>query len=258
MRERDEQIQRRGRALVDLVARRLPQEFDVTGDADAWPGVGVGLLSRMATTLSSMLDLQPSQREADAGVLLRSLYEHAVHFAWLAAEPSAERLRLWREHDELMGLRAIADTRERGIDIGGPEPAEVKAGLATLRKKELVLANLAIAADKRWAGVLPGMKTHMEAPSFRAFYALLYRHYSGVAHPSRRGLNRVSVELGPTRRRIELESDYKGNGPYGAACVVFSLALYAAGETIGWPSRDEINLVYRGNPVGAAPRRPLG
>jgi hypothetical protein len=48
MRKRDRQIERRGRALIELVAGQLPQEFDVTGDGDAWPAVGVGLLSRMA------------------------------------------------------------------------------------------------------------------------------------------------------------------------------------------------------------------
>src|SRR5205807_3538221 len=109
---------------------------DVTGDADAWPAVGVGLLSRMSTTVESLLGLQPSQREGDAGTLLRSLYEHGVHFAWLAAEPSSERLRRWREHDELMSARAVVDAYEHGVDLG-EDPAVARARVAELHGKEL-------------------------------------------------------------------------------------------------------------------------
>ncbi|MDP9226387.1 MAG: DUF5677 domain-containing protein [Actinomycetota bacterium] len=250
MRARDQRIQRRGRALVALVTRRLPQEFDITGDEDAWPGVGVGLLSRMTTTLGSILDLQPAQREADAGTLLRSLFEHAVHFAWLAAEPTGPRLKLWREHDELMGARAAADAHNHGIDLTDAEPAQIKTRLSELRGKELKLEQLAVAADKYWGGRLPGMQSHGEAVSFRGLYAILYRHFSGgMAHPSRRGLNRVYDELGPTRRRIRLEGEYQSNGPYSVAMFVFGITLFASGQTIGWPSADEVNAVFARNPV---------
>jgi uncharacterized protein DUF5677 len=198
MRRRDRQIERRGRALIGLVVRQLPQEFDVAGDGDAWPAVGVGLLSRMTTTLDSLLRLQPAQREGDGGTLLRSLYEHAVHFAWLAADPTRERLKQWREHDELMTARAIVDAHEHGVDLG-EDPAAARARVAALRGRDLKIEQLAVAADNYWGGKLPGMKSHREPISFRGLYATLYRHFSGRAHPSRRGLNLVYDELGPAR-----------------------------------------------------------
>jgi hypothetical protein len=60
--------------------------------------MGVALISRMATTLGSILDLRSNHLEADAATLTRSLYEHAVHFVWLAADPST-RVGRWRKSD---------------------------------------------------------------------------------------------------------------------------------------------------------------
>ena len=37
---------RRADALTALVTERLPAEYDVTGDHDAWPLIGTALLSR--------------------------------------------------------------------------------------------------------------------------------------------------------------------------------------------------------------------
>lgn len=244
MRERDQLIQRRGRALIQLVASRLPQEFEMLGDGEAWPGAGVALLSRLTGTLGSILDLHVGMREADAAILARSLYEHSVHFAWLAADPSAARLKAWRQHDELMRVRADADARDHGIILSTADDAQIRAQLADLRGKELVLADLAVAADKYWAGRLPGLGTHREPQSFRGLYSTLYRHYSGMAHPTMRGLNRVTDHLAGNRRRIRLEEGYDGNGPYGMATVIFTFALYAAAESIGWPPADELNAVF--------------
>lgn len=249
MRDRDQRIQRRGRALVELVARRLPQEFEVSGDGDAWPGVGVGLLSRMTTTLESMLELQPAQRQADAATLLRSLYEHAVHFAWLAADPGPSRLKQWREHDELMNARAVVDAHDHGVELTDQDPEIAKARAAELRGTDLKIEQLAVAADTFWAERLPGMRSHRERESFRGLYAILYRHFSGMAHPSRRGLNRVYDDLGGTRRRIRLEGYYLGNGPYSVAAVVFGIALFVASSSLGWPSQAEIDAAFDDNPV---------
>lgn len=248
MRPRDRQIQLRGRALIELVSKRLPQEFEITGDTDAWPGVGVALLSRMAGTLEAVLDLQHAQRETDSGTLLRSLYEHVVHFAWLAAQPDAGRLKRWREYDDLMHLRAIIDARAYGIELSDDDPDKIKARLTELRGKELKTDQLAAEADEYWAALLPGVNDHPER-TFRGLYATLYRHFSGgMAHPSRRGLNRVYDTLSPTRRRVHLEGKYQSNGPYGLATLIFAFALFAAGRSIGWPADEEIHATFERYP----------
>ncbi|HET7444520.1 MAG TPA: DUF5677 domain-containing protein [Solirubrobacterales bacterium] len=250
MNSRDQMIQARGGELVDLVARHLPQEFGVTGDADAFPLIGAGLISRMAGTMRAILSLQPEAREADTATLLRSLYEHAVYFGWLAADPSAERIQEWKKDDLESRLKADADLRERGQPILTDEERQaMKTQVAGLYGDGLVpLTNLAVAADKRWEGVLPGMGAHGELKSFRGFYALLYRNSSGFAHPTYRGLNAVAAEVEPGRQRVWLEERYEGTGPYGMATLIFGFGLYLANAALGWPEADEITAIFDRHP----------
>jgi hypothetical protein len=249
MRERDRRIQQRGRELVDLAVRHLPQEFEVTGDADAWPFIAAALLSRMTTTLRSILELQPAEREADAGILVRSLFEHAVHLAWLGADPCATRIEEWRKHDLASRLTADTDARKHAIELFTEAArANVKAQVDRMQGKKLVLASLAAAADGHWAGTLPGMGASPEVNSFRGLYAVLYRNYSGVAHPTYRGLNRVVEDLGATRRRVGLETEYEGSGPCGIGTVIFALGLYVTAITLGWPQIAEIEAIFERHP----------
>jgi hypothetical protein len=250
VREHDERIQARGRELVELVAKQLPREFEVTGAADAWPAVGVGLLSRMTTTLISILDLQhKGRRETDPATLSRSMYEHSVHFAWLAAEPSAARLQEWRKQDLKQRLKADTDMRRHGVKMFTDERrAELKTEVAGLRGNALKLEQLAIAADTYWKGKIPTLIDAPALSTLSGLYASLYRNYSGMAHPSMIGLNRVTDDIDERRRRIHLENGYPGAGPYGMATVVFGRALLVAAEAIGWPSSDDVEGVFARHP----------
>src|SRR6266571_905720 len=244
MLSRDEQIEERGRSLVALVTRDLPKDFDAS---QRWPAIGVALLSRMTTTLSSILDLQNRRLETDAATLTRSLYEHAVHFAWIAADPSRERLNHWRKHDLLARLKADDDARAHGMDMLRPERrAEFQAQFDAIDGAvPLNLADLAIAADKRWGGRVQGMGRHTEALSFSGWYSLLYRSYSAVAHPSEMGLHRVTGELAVGRLRIDLEGPLSTRtGPYGIATFVFGVVLYIASDALSWPDAELVSEVF--------------
>lgn len=74
--------------------------------------------------MGSVLALQKEGRDADAATLARSLYEHAVHFAWLAADPSLERIEEWRKEDLTARLKADADMRRHGHQIFTDERRE--------------------------------------------------------------------------------------------------------------------------------------
>lgn len=84
----DRKIEARGWELIGLVSAKLPRESEVTGDADAWPMIAAALTSRITGTMRSILRLLPDGVETDAGILLRTLYDHAVTLAWLAADPA--------------------------------------------------------------------------------------------------------------------------------------------------------------------------
>lgn len=247
---RNRLLQRRGRALVRLVALRLPKEYVIVGNSHTWPNVGVGLLCRMTTTLESILDLQPGERETDATTLARSLYEHAVHFVWLAAEPSGDRIRQWRRAD-LEATRTVDnEMRSYGQHILTSEnKAEVDRALAALADVKSLpsLEALAKAADRDWEQRIGGLDNRRKLQSFGGLYASLYRHSSGMAHPSGVGLQRVYEQIGPSTRRYGLEQRYddrERSGPYGPATVVFAWALYVAAETVGWPAASEVNAVF--------------
>ncbi len=229
-----------------LVQARLPMEFEVAGDHDAWPLVATALLSRAASTLRHVGDASRGGQDADAATLARSLYEHVVHLGWLAASPTSERLEEWRKHDFNQRLVADADARRCGETLlNDAERAALEAQVETMQGNRLVLEQLAIAADKHWAGTLPGMRTHRETRSFKGLYALVYRKYSGTAHPGFIGLNPVIEDITATRKRVVLEKPTDTpTGPLGMANVVYALGLYVAAETLGWPDADAVSAAF--------------
>jgi hypothetical protein len=247
---RNRMLHRRGRALVRLVASRLPKEYEVLGNTHTWPDVGVGLLCRMATTLESILDLQPAERETDATTLARSLYEHAVHFVWLAADPSAERIRQWRRAD-LEATRTVDnEMRTYRQQMLSPENrADLDRELEDMANAKPLpsLDGLAKAADRHWEQRIQGLDSRKDLRSFGGLYASLYRHSSGMAHPSGVGIQRVYEQIARNKRRYNVEQPYddrRRNGPYGPATVVFAWTLFVAAETLGWPTASEVDAVF--------------
>jgi hypothetical protein len=253
MRSRDEAIRRRGAALLELVEGRFPMEFDVVGDADAWPLIGTSLVSRMTTTLRTVLAIQRLERWTDAGTLVRSLYEHSVHLAWLAADPSSARIEQWRRNDLRARLTADTECRERGAPLfSAAARRRLENQVADMRGERLKLVDVAAAADSYWCGRLPGLGGETEIQSFRGLYAVVYRMYSGVAHPTYRGINPVVQDVTAIRRRVVLEEPYIDNGPYGLAVVIYGLSLFVAATSLEWPDGATIDGVFERFVVPAA------
>lgn len=211
------------------------------------------MLSRMTTTLRHIMYLAPLGRAVDAGILLRSLYEHLVHFAWLAADPSGARVEEWRKDDLRQRLKADNDIRARGGQLFTDEAhAALKRQVDAMTGERLVLIELAEAADEVWAERLEdiGQEPSTGLKSFRGLYAIVYRNYSAGAHPSYRGLNAVVEDITATRKRVVLEPPYEGPaGPYGMATVLYSVALHVAHFSLGWPELDEIEAAFRDYPA---------
>lgn len=255
MNARDRAIQKRGRALANIVVNRLPQDFSVPSIWDGWPAIGVGLLSRMATTLRFMLDLHRSGLEADGSILGRSLYEHGVYFAWLAADPTA-RTPEWRRADITQRLKLDTEVRRHGDSALTPENrAQAEANLATLGGTlTLRTDQLAIAADNFWTGKIPALVGHKGTYSFSGLYDWLFRGYSSLAHPSEVGLFRVTDTLGGHVRIRTERREPDRSGPYGMATVLFGLALFVAGKSIGWPDVQKVHALFERYPVIEASR----
>lgn len=247
--KRDTAIHARGQELVQLASQYFPQEFDVTGDDDAWPLVGAALVSRMIGTLKAILALHPAELEADAGALVRNLFETLVTLAWLAADSTGGRMREWRKDDLKSRLKMDADARSRGAELlTDAERTAMQAQVDGLPGDRLALPNLAEVADRYWAGKLPGSADFGHLLSFRGLYTIIFRNYSGFTHATYRGINSVFDNLGSSRRRVRLEDKYEGRGPYGVATVIFGFALLIAAQTLGWPKAAEVHEIFARHP----------
>jgi hypothetical protein len=207
------------------------------------------MVSRMIGTMKAILALHPDELEADAGAAVRRLFEQAVYLAWLAAEPSAERIQAWRKADLKSRLAAHDHAREHGVQLFTEEQrAEIERQVAGLQGGRITVENAAEEADRHWGGKLPGMGSKGEVKSWRGFYAIVYRNYSGFTHPTYRGLNPVVIDLTPTRKRVQLEQPYKGIGPYGMATVIFGLSLLLAAEALRWPDATAVEAIFERYP----------
>jgi hypothetical protein len=251
----------RARALAALVEARLPADFEVHGDEDAWPWVATGLLARQAGTMLSLVGLEPSGRVTDLAVLVRDLFEHVVHLAWLGADPGRERVEAWRKHDLSERLKADRDVSDHGVLIlTAEERAEMERERDAMTGGQLKLIDLAVAADQRWLGVLPGFDVpdsdrddaeqsdddQRDGQSFRKLYAIVYRHTSAFAHPSWRGLGRVTLDTGRTARRVAMEQadPVYPFDPVGLGTLIFATGLFVAGEALGWPAREHVVAIF--------------
>jgi hypothetical protein len=231
----------RARVLVGLVRENLPVEVPDNGRVATWPLVGLALMARCAGTLEALIELDRSPHFSDSATLARSLYEHTVHLAWLAADPSPARLEAWQKDDLRQVLVADRETRARSFPLLEPdERAALEARFDTMKGEPLKLADLAVAADQRWGGKLTGIGHHSEAGSFRGLYAVTYRFTSTRAHPSYRGTTPVVTQTSRTRSTVHMEAD--GHRPawraLGTGTMLVGLALFICEETFDWPVRD--------------------
>jgi hypothetical protein len=234
---------RRIAALAGLVESRLPAEMAAMGPRDAWPLVGTGLLAHCAAIAQSVDRLELSGAENDAFRLLRSLYDHAVMFAWLAVD-APTRLMLWRLDDLGERLKADRETRAWGepllADADRDAMTRELAG-TTLRLPDV--ASRAQAANAHWGAQFNFLRGG-GATSLRGMYTLVFRTASGLVHPTFRGLNRVTEDISFTERRVVSQTAPGDSRPSGVAGVVLGLTLIISSEALGWPDRETVCAVF--------------
>jgi hypothetical protein len=233
-------IAQRADALAALVEARLPLDMDVPYGGDAWPLAGAALIAHATGTLRSIVLLSAAGAHNDAFRLLRSLYDHAVTFAWLAAQPTGERLEAWRLEDLAARLKMDREAAAAGISLLDDATREQMArDVADAKAKTPDLASKAAAVDRYWAPRVEAIDDE-----FRRLYTLLFRTHSGLVHATFRGLNHVTEVVSSTRTRVLVQLPPDGRGATGMATVVYGLALLVAAQALGWPSTADVHAVF--------------
>jgi hypothetical protein len=238
-------IAMRATALIDLAEGRLEVEGHALGPETAWPMVGPALLVHATSSLRSIVfRLRPDGAHNDSSRLLRSLYDHVVTFAWLAADPPA-RLALWRKEDLKERLKIHREFADAGVQLlPDADREQMERDVARIDGNAPNLADKAAMADKHWIPRIGGALRPGSLSSFRGFYTILFREQSGLVHATMRGLNHVTIDLEPPRKRVVLEAPLGESSPYGMATVVYGVGLLVAARALDWPVAEEVNAIF--------------
>lgn len=197
-------MRRANRELIQLVRSDFPQRF-YAGERWAKLYASAALL-RMCDSVETLMLLLPDRRDPDAQIVLRSLYEQVVTFAWVMIDPT-ERHRRWEGESMKELLRLHNDARrfgERVLSDREVEMSERATGLPRLTQR-------AVEADEYWPEETRGFHAAGHLLSFRGLYLSIYRVGSRPTHANLQALAdyvqldtdpRVVAEHGPDDRSM--------------------------------------------------------
>ena len=231
--------------VVDLHGRYCGRPILATGRGAEWAIVGPALLARASYGVESVLAL--AERDTDAAVIVRSVYEASTMFAWMAIDPEKHTARWWKE-DIVQRLRTV-----RELHALDPKYADRRASLEAKVKTVAEVPALprlpqqAEDADKHWVEKLPAMLAHGRT-SFRGTYSLIYRISSQSAHGLFLPLTAFVQELGGGKfsigRPVARIPSLVRVAPYA-----FGNALAVASLALGWPTATELDEAFSRAPA---------
>lgn len=236
-----EQRQELAHALLAALGRTMPRQGQSAGSLDDWNVYVPATVARCAYFLESIMVL--SDRQIDGMILLRSVYEHVVTFAWIAIDPSEhmpafvanefeQKLLVNRELSTLDKKPFIADDRKKFFE-------NYLRGATSKRPPDL--RSRADAADRYWSRFL-GLTEVGTRYSFLGLYSLCFRHFSAYCHPSTQGLEPfVSV----TSNTFTIHRPRSLESCLGIATLLFSDLLLMTASILPWPDAKEINDIYK-------------
>lgn len=229
--------------VLALVSRYLPQAKHSLGEHTDWNTAGPALMARATRSLQAIAVLQGGLFNADAGVVLRTMFEHVVTFAWLAADPS-DRLPAWVKYDRQKRIAADNDARAAGDSLlNDQERASFQQEIDTCSGNFPDLAARAHAADVHWSALLeqhPGPESRY---SFRGMYRVLYRHTSALTHVTPYGLH-AFIAGDPPNLIIGGELVPEEFNSFTLAPAVLGSGLVISGEALGWPTFEELDEAF--------------
>jgi hypothetical protein len=225
------------RALVELVAERLPQRFY---REHRWRLIGTALIVRMADIVDSLMVLMADGCGVDSAILLRALYEHVVTYCWISIDRD-ENYDRWRSGGLYYQRALHNDSLPYGIEVLSQEELQATKGA---RKSPSVPA-MAKEVDEHWGGRLVGFRAPQKDPqdilTFSGLYVALYRIGSRATHAQIQALDVYGDFSRYPRevcRPINEESIW-----WPIAVPLYAQALLVCHEQLGWPDPERVRAI---------------
>jgi hypothetical protein len=228
-----------GAQLTALVSRELP--MTVSRSAPVPRRTMIALTAKTTAIMRGVLDLIEKNRLPEVMILGRSLADHVITLAWIAADVDGHYPR-WEKEDAKHRLGAHKHWEEsgRGRLLEPDAVVRYERILSVVSKFPPDMRECAEQADAFWArrlGFPAGDQPFSDA------YMVIFRHSSSRTHASLQGLNDV-LEATPEHNVIHL--DRLGEpltGVLRAILMVFGLGLVVSASTNGFPSRGDVESV---------------
>lgn len=233
-------IRGRLRGLLAIATEILPREVVGTREHGEWLVTGPAFVARAARSLEAIAHLMQKRFDTDGYVVLRTLYETIVRFAWIAADPTA-RMPRWLKWDRLSRLNA----EQALANVGDPRlmPAETRAifeqesnavdqGMPSL---QAIVGD----ADSYWSSRINSHGGPSTPYGLSGLYRILYAHTSAIAHGNAMALQSFVGSKSPGVL-VVLSGELIGEDqPYGLATVVFTMALRIFEQAFAVPGITE-------------------
>ncbi len=139
-----------------------------------WQVTRAALLARMTGTLQHLLYLAPSTSRLDGAALCRTLIDHAIHYAWIAAAPK-ERLPRFLRKSYSHAINQHETMAERDIALLDPGLlARYRAYLEAHPLGTGKLPKMAAAVDAAWLEQVRAIAPEpLQLPSMTEYYYLV-------------------------------------------------------------------------------------
>jgi hypothetical protein len=227
---------RRIRGLSEVVVREFPRDVESTGAHGDWPITGWAMLARMQGTADSVVALMPERRATDAAVLLRTLLESMITFAWIGIDPPAHAP-AWLRWDRGQRLKADNDVIASGAPplLEAATRVDLERAVAEGPAMPSDLGQRAIAVDKYWGPRLDVIDEDPDSDgSTRGLYRYIFRRDSQHTHTAVASLEPLIVGTAPGPFRVvTAETDPGPRNAFTMTSVIYALAVILAEPVLG-------------------------
>lgn len=228
--------------LIDLAWRSIPRLAPGTGEFHDWNTYARGAVARCAYLSESVLAL--GDRPLDGEVIARSLFDHVITFAWVAATPS-ERLPTLVA-DDVRHRLVFAEENAKALG-GAMLPDEVKDEFEALRQRLPTAQLMARAADEHWAGVVSDL--FRGGSSLSALYSRGFRGHSASVHPTALGIGPFLSSNAAGAVVVARPVVHPRRCSFGECTTAMTLLLVISGQALGWPNRASVTTIWREHPA---------